>query len=288
MKGRPHQTSVLHRRIDEVSIPSKDVSTDVSFHRRPLPEHLIAFDSDQGRELFKSMLNEGGAKSYWSLAGQFLSQQSPSLCALASLVMCLNALKIDPKRIWQGVWRWWDEKMLGHPTETNACRPDETKSCGCAPFEKAATVGVTLEELLSYAKCNRVEAKGYFASDTVGERIRSEVGVETRDIDHFRDVLRRTQLETTEEGDQKKQELLIVSFSRPALGQTGDGHFSPIGGYCPSKDAVLVMDVARFKYPSYFVPVEDLWRAMRYVDIETLKPRGYVVVSGETAVASGS
>jgi hypothetical protein len=28
----------------------------------------------------------------------------------------------------------------------------------------------------------------------------------------------------------------------------GDGHFSPIGGYCVERDAVLIMDVARFKY----------------------------------------
>ena len=29
--------------------------------------------------------------------------------------------------------------------------------------------------------------------------------------------------------------------------QTGDGHFSPIGGYDPENDLLLIMDVARFK-----------------------------------------
>jgi len=43
------------------------------------------------------------------------------------------------------------------------------------------------------------------------------------------------------------KELLIVSYSRKVLGQTGDGHFSPIGGYHKSRDLVLIMDVARFK-----------------------------------------
>ena len=35
---------------------------------------------------------------------------------------------------------------------------------------------------------------------------------------------------------------IVVSFSRKMLGQTGDGHFSPIAGYHEGKDLVLVMD----------------------------------------------
>lgn len=38
---------------------------------------------------------------------------------------------------------------------------------------------------------------------------------------------------------------IVVSFSRKVLGQTGDGHFSPIGAYNAERDAVLVLDVAR-------------------------------------------
>lgn len=30
---------------------------------------------------------------------------------------------------------------------------------------------------------------------------------------------------------------------------TGDGHFSPVGGYHEGKDLVLILDTARFKYP---------------------------------------
>ena len=38
----------------------------------------------------------------------------------------------------------------------------------------------------------------------------------------------------------------------PALLQTGDGHFSPVAGYHAGTDSVLVLDVARFKYPPYW------------------------------------
>jgi glutathione gamma-glutamylcysteinyltransferase len=40
---------------------------------------------------------------------------------------------------------------------------------------------------------------------------------------------------------------MVTSYSRKVLGQTGDGHFSPVGGYCAQEDMVLILDVARFK-----------------------------------------
>lgn len=33
-----------------------------------------------------------------------------------------------------------------------------------------------------------------------------------------------------------------VSYTRKAFGQTGDGHFSPIGGYHSARDLVLILD----------------------------------------------
>lgn len=245
-----------------------------SYHQKPLPSKQIPFTSDEGRELFAEMLGEGGLRSYWALAEQYMTQSDPSMCGLSSLTMCLNALKVDPKRVWKGVWRWWDEEML-------KCAPERQKAhCQCTPFDLAKEKGVTLEELLSYGKCNDLHLTGFFASDKDCS-IDNHLDMDTKGLDHFREILRRTQLDSpVVGGDAKgKQELLVVAFSRLALGQTGDGHFSPIGGYSPSKDMVLVMDVARFKYPSYFVSVPELWRAMTHVDVETLKPRGYVLVS---------
>lgn len=36
-----------------------------------------------------------------------------------------------------------------------------------------------------------------------------------------------------------------VSYTRKAFGQTGDGHFSPIGGYHSARDLVLILDTVR-------------------------------------------
>lgn len=72
---------------------------------------------------------------------------------------------------------------------------------------------------------------------------------------------------------------LVCSFSRAALGQTGDGHFSPIGAYHAESDSVLVMDVARFKYPPYWASLEDLYQAMQPIDEATQKSRGWFLLT---------
>jgi hypothetical protein len=72
---------------------------------------------------------------------------------------------------------------------------------------------------------------------------------------------------------------MVVSYCRQTLGQTGDGHFSPIGGYNEKENMVLVLDVARFKYPSYWVSFDLLWDALKPIDKVTGKSRGYVLLS---------
>ena len=73
--------------------------------------------------------------------------------------------------------------------------------------------------------------------------------------------------------------VMIASYSRRDLEQSGSGHFSPIGGYCAERDMVLIMDVARFKYPPHWVPLGSLYQAMQRVDPETGKCRGYMLLS---------
>lgn len=60
--------------------------------------------------------------------------------------------------------------------------------------------------------------------------------------------------------------------------QTGTGHFSPIGGYHAGRDMVLILDVARFKYPPHWVPLTLLWQAMDTIDEATGHRRGYTLI----------
>jgi hypothetical protein len=44
-------------------------------------------------------------------------------------------------------------------------------------------------------------------------------------------------------------------------------------------DSVLILDVARFKYPPHWVSLSLAWQALRTQDKDTGKPRGWVVLS---------
>lgn len=71
-----------------------------SLYKRELPEFLIAFRSTKGKAIFKEALEEGNMESYFELAEQYVTQARPEDCGLSTLVMILNALGIDPGRIW--------------------------------------------------------------------------------------------------------------------------------------------------------------------------------------------
>ncbi len=76
-----------------------------------------------------------------------------------------------------------------------------------------------------------------------------------------------------------KGSVVLVSYSRGTLNQTGTGHFSPVGGYCEAQDLVLILDVARFKYPPHWIPLALLFQAMQTIDPETSLSRGYLIIS---------
>ncbi len=52
---------------------------------------------------------------------------------------------------------------------------------------------------------------------------------------------------------------IIANISRKTLDQTGDGHFTPIGGYHTQSDKALLFDTARFKYPPHWVDLDLLF-----------------------------
>jgi glutathione gamma-glutamylcysteinyltransferase len=123
------------------------------------------------------------------------------------------------------------------------------------PLEDVRRRGLDLDELECLARCNGADV-ATFRADTAG-------------IDDW-----RKGLALAASGDA----VIVASYDRAALGQTGSGHFSPIGGYLGSRDLALILDVARFKYPPHWVPAERLWNAMNSVDPTTGRLRGWVAL----------
>ncbi|KAI8096821.1 Phytochelatin synthase-domain-containing protein [Halteromyces radiatus] len=211
-----------------------------TFYQRELPATLVRFSSDKGKSLFRESMELGFAEAFFPLTGNFTTQSEPAYCGPSSLAMVLNALEVDPKRKWKGNWRWYSDELL---------------DC-CLSKEEMKINGITFDKFACLAKCH---------SEVIAKR------APTFSFDEFqKDVIDVTA---------RSDKFLVVSFSRKTLGQTGDGHFSPIGAYNPDSKMVLVLDTARYKYPSYWCPIDTLYESMNPVDKETGRPRGYFLIS---------
>ena len=211
-----------------------------SFYRRPLPDALIAFAGAEGRALFGEALAKGTMESYFAQAEQFHTQQEPAFCGLATLVVALNALAIDPGRLWKGPWRWYSEELL---------------DC-CAPLDRVKNEGITFDQFACLARCNGATV----------EAVRAEGST----VDAFRDAVARA---SSTEGS-----VVAIGYTRRVLGQTGDGHFSTIAGFHRDRDLALVLDVARFKYPPHWAPISLLFEAMLPLDPTTARSRGWMTL----------
>jgi glutathione gamma-glutamylcysteinyltransferase len=214
---------------------------DVSFHRRPLPAELVAFGSPDGRVLLGEALAAGTAEAFFPLVAHLHTQAEPAWCGLGTLVTVLNALEIDPGRVWKGPWRWFGEELL-------VC---------CKSLELAAAEGLSLSEVACLAACNGADVRVTPAEPDSEAVFRAAVESSVR----------------APEGP-----FVVVNYARSVLGQTGGGHFSPVAAWHPDRDLVLVLDVARFKYPPHWVPTGRLWQAMVDVDAATRRPRGWLSI----------
>lgn len=70
------------------------------------------------------------------------------------------------------------------------------------------------------------------------------------------------------------------------LGQTGSGHFTPLTGFHREQNKGLLLDVARFKYPSHWVDLPIIYESMRNLDSQSNLPRGFIIVSRSTEIFS--
>jgi len=248
-------TDQNHEVNDEPVQAPKPVS---QFYRRPLPScdgNVVPFSSPDGRLIFEEALKSGHGDSFFPLIEQFRTQDEPAYCGVSTLTMVLNALSVDPGRLWKGPWRWYCEEML---------------DC-CRPLDHIKVHGLTFAEWDCLARCNGVKTSRRYASESSVEEFR-------RAVEQVTSARREAGDEKGQGRPQQARRFLVVSYTRKELKQTGSGHFSPIGAYDPGSDMVLVLDVARFKYPPHWVTLPMLFNAMMPRDTDTNKSRGYFIV----------
>jgi hypothetical protein len=208
------------------------------------PSRAIPLPDSQGQTL---LLQSVDRADYGPLAEQFLTQANLAYCGVASMVMVLNSLAVPaPAAAGYGSYRFW--------TQENAFESASTRAV-LAP-ELVARQGMTLEQLRSLLASHGLQARAIH-----GDRLSQA---------QFRLLLRSNLSNPSDR--------LLVNYDRKALGQAGGGHISPVAAYHAATDRVLILDVARYRYPSVWVPLADLWQAIRSTDSSSGRSRGLVVV----------
>lgn len=94
---------------------------------------------------------------------------------------------------------------------------------------------MAFHEVACLARCNGLDVQSFRAATATKEQF----------------------IEAIKETCSSTNQILVIAYSRKTLKQTGDGHYSPIGGYDPISNSALVLDVARFKVHSGPLPSPD-------------------------------
>ena len=213
----------------ENGVEVKDTSWFIS---NELSEGLVLFSSEEGRRIFFECEQAGYLGSYFALSQNFLTSFEPRFgCGLATLTMCLNTFCEDPCRVWRDIYRWYTQTMLEH----------------CVPYRIIAGNGIVFQQFACMVECNYLKVAQVCLLKP------------TASLDEFRSLCKKVTAGCCDE-------ILVVCYHRNGLDQAGTGHFSPIGGYHPGKDLVLVFDISRYKYPLHWVPLKRLWQAMALND----------------------
>jgi hypothetical protein len=205
----------------------------------------MALTSPAGQEL---LLRRQTLRADYGPLSQWLETQANlAYCGVASSVVVLNSLALPaPAAEGYGAYRFWSQtNVFAAPASAGFVRP-----------AVVAREGMTLEQL-----------HGLLISQ--GALVRRYHG-DSLSLGQFRQLLRRSLADPADR--------LLANYDRRALGQAGGGHISPLAAYDPSSDRVLILDVARYRYPAVWVASADLWRAVRTLDRSSGRSRGLLTI----------
>jgi hypothetical protein len=205
--------------------------------------NLVYLDTPMGAERLMAAQNR---QQFFLVAPYLDTQQNLAFCGPASMAAVLNSLGIPrPYAATLHPYRYFTQDNLFTPAT------QRIKS-----YALVSAQGMTLAEFTEFLNALGVRAVSHYADGLEIEALRTLV---------------RSALENP-------ARRLVVNYSRKPLGQVGDGHLSPVAAYDEASDSVLVLDVAKFKYPPTWVPLGELLQAMRTTDPDSGKSRGMVLI----------
>jgi len=236
------------------------IVTPLTYAVLDLPKNLVDLSSQEGQNFLENS-RKHSEKNSWKrktegntlkLLSNFTTQNTTTYCGVASLVMILNSSNLTKP-----------DDLLHVPfhyfTQDNFFNPQVE---AIVPADVVKDIGITLDQLTSIANSFDLPAKALHAN---------EIG----SLKHFRKELIKAL---------SKHQFVVVNFSRDGLGQVGGGHHSPLAAYDEKNDRFLLLDVARYKYPPYWVKTEDLWNGVNTTDNDAKATRGIIVIDRDFRV----
>ena len=210
-----------------------------------LAKNLVPITTSEGMVLLQ---RSKSVSDYASLMEAFLTQANLAYCGVASAVMVLNSLSVPAPPV-DGFrdYRFW--------TQDNIFAFEPSKAV-ISPA-KVRRQGMTLQEVQTLLSHHGVSAR----------RIHGDI----LGLSEFRSLMRNNLDDSSDR--------LIVNYDRRVLGQKGGGHFSPLAAYDTITDKVLILDVARYRYPAIWVKTLDLWKAIKTLDSVSGLHRGLLVIN---------
>ena len=266
-------------------------------------------------------MDENNLGMFFRVCEQTVTQKDPNSCGISSTVSLLNTLEVDPGTNWKGIWRWYDEKTLKHAPDKNmfclleiadillnndvslkTFLPLDPKNAKLRPTHTGCIYDLTRENLfLENSFCPAHKHVSNLHEKTLSKirspEIEDLLVTPTFSFDHSNCVLNKQLMTISQLSLETFRSLLsfltkrddmfmLMNFSRKSLGQTGEGHFSPIGAFCEAQDMVLIHEVARFKYSYHWLKVPDIYNALCDEDNDTHISRGLVVAANKFQFAN--
>jgi hypothetical protein len=207
-------------------------------------DELIYLPDAKGIELFKGAELEA---QYFALASALDSEHILTFCGPATIAAVMNSLG-GPRLVSQRLYPW------PFFTQENIFTAENEK---VKPYPMVEHEGLVLSQLAQFFTNLGATAEFKHA--------------DSFDANTLRDTVKAVL------ADPSKR--LVINYSRRPIGQNGDGHISPVAAYDADSDRVLVLDVAKYKYPPVWLTIADLYKGMATTDTGSNAMRGFVVVS---------
>lgn len=205
---------------------------------------VIYWDSAAGKALRARIPANA---DYWQLVPTFAVQNTQSYCSVASAITVLNAMPIKkPVDPTYSPYAYFTQSNFFTPAVIKIISP-----------QTVLQMGMTREQMAETLAAQGVRAKS-IAGDTLND-------------DELRTLLQKALLDDGQ--------FVLANYFRANLGQVGGGHWSALAAYDKQSDRVLILDVAKYKYPPAWVSISTLRQAIATTDTTSKKARGLVIVS---------